>query len=692
MPRHGVRYYRALPPPREEWDGDFAAIADAGLAFVVLPVPWSLGHVYDDTFDFAPLVDQLALAERRSLDVVVAVDLTTAPAWLTARHPEYLHESATGAKALPRATPKSPCGGWPGLCFDNGTVRSYAGRFLRALARAVAAHGCLAAYDVSDCWALQGLLGLEHDGMYCQCAGSRARFIAWLRRAYAEDLDALGRTWGRRLRRWAEVSLPFEQGQFPDVIDWVRFHRDTLTAQLRWCVEALREVDPDRTIVASGEPFGREEQADGPALATEVSEWGCHAGDFQASPCERDGLLPHEAIDHLCGMAPTRKLWLVDLPVRDLAAVRRTEWSLLCAGADTVVHAAWRPDRNRAETMRPALARPDGSASPRLEAVRAFDLLAADHPDLAAARRGPPEVAVVLVPETQVLWGAGFRWALAGPWVYHDALDAACRAFAAHGARTVLVRPEDLADQPLAYVPMPFAMGEANARALRGYVQRGGHLVAEACLALFDEHGLPGRVSPGRGLDELFGARAVDVAETVREHAKPTFKGRRASYPCALRCEPLEATTGKAKATFPDGTAAVVDHSFGAGATRLIGTCPSYGCCRDDHRRYRRVILDSLAFAKVRPRVTSSSPDIHVALLERSGTHFLVAFNPAPKPQQATVRVSRTVGTFRRAYHLGTGKPRRLRVNALRLKLPPDDGVVLRLEPAPPGRRWPERP
>ena len=686
--RRGVRYSRCLPPPREEWEPDFAAMADAGFGFVVLPAPWAFCHASDEGFDFAPLAEQLDMAGRRGLDAVVAVDLTAAPAWLTAKHPEHLHESAAGAKALPHATPDAPAGGWPGLCFDNGAVRSHAGRFLRALAEALAGHPRVTACDLTDCWALDRLFEWEPGDLYCQCPGSRARFIAWLRRTYAEDLDALARAWARRLSRWADVSPPAKQGRSPDVLDWVRFHRHALAAQLRWCVEALREADPSRSAVVAGTPFGREAQADGPALAAEATEWGCRPGHPDPSPYEHAGLWPHEAMDRLRGVAPAGKLWLVDLPVRDQAVVQRVQWSLLRAGADAVVYAAWRPDCHEAERLRPGLVRPDGGPSPRLEAVRAFDRLAAAHPDLASARPGPPEVAVVLVPETQVFWAAGFYWALAGPGVYRDSLEAACRAFEGRGARTVLMRPGDLTDQPLAYVPMGLAVGEATAGALRAYVERGGCLVAEACLGLFDEHGRQGRVSPGCGLAERFGARAIDAAESVRGSQPPSLKGRRASYPCAFRREPLEATTGKVKATFADGSGAIVDHAVGKGTTRLVGTCPSFGASHTEDPRHARVILDSLPLARLRPRVTVSAPGNHVALLHGREARYIVAFNPTAGTQQATVRISRAVGTFRTAVNLHSGKALRLRLNARRLKLPPAEGLVLRLEPASARPHW----
>jgi len=678
MLRRGVRYYRALPPPQAEWATDYAAMADAGLDFVVVPQPWATGHTFDDAFDFAPLVEQLALAERHGLGLVVAVDLTAAPPWLTTRHPEYLHHDATGTRFLPRATSDTPCGGWPGLCFDNGTVRAHAGRFLRALAAAVTPHLSLAGYDLSHHWALEHIVWLYDRPLACQCAGSRARFTAWLRRTYAEDLAALSAAWGRRFRQWAEVAPPPDLERSADVLDWFHFHRQSLAAHLRWAVEAIRETDPDRPVIATGHPVGTETQALSGSLAREVTEWGTTFSDT---------IPPHEAIDRVRAFAPGKKLWLVDAPPTSDWASRPREMhsSIHCSGADTLVYAAWRPELRFAPSHQATLARPDGTPTELRTQADAYTDLMAAHPDLATARPAPPEVAIVVVPEAQALSNTDSDCCCAS---YRQALGGAYRAFAGRGAQPVFVAADDLPGYALAYVPHTPAMSPDTADALRRYVHGGGCLVAEAGLGLLDEHGIGSRTSPGSGLDEVFGARAAGAPQMVGEEDKTTFKGRRAAYPCAALREPLEATTGKVKASFADGTAAIVDHTFGEGTARLIATCPSLGCAAGNDKRHARVILDSLAYAKVRPRVTTSSPALCVRLLEGDDAWFVCVLNPSAKTVQATVAISRVLGSFASVQDMATGKSHRLHNNARRMKLDPGRDVVLRLATSAHRRRW----
>jgi len=674
MPRRGVRYYRCLPPPQDEWPDDYKAMADAGLDFVVVPAPWCLCHDEADVFHLEPLVRQLDLAATHGLALVAAVDLTTAPTWLVVRHPACLHEDAAGARVAPRALPGAPSGGWPGLCLDNGNVRGPAGRFLRGLATTLAHHPALGGYDLSAFSAMEALVAAEPQALYCQCAGSRARFVAWLRRTYGDHLAALERAWGRRFSRWADVAPPAALGQFPDVLEWRRFQAEGAAAHLRWCVEAVREADRDAPVVAAAAPPGSAALADAAQLAPEVSEIGCRLPH---------DAWPHELVDRASHTVPGKPLWLTDIATDDADHLRKTHWSSLAAPPDALVYAGWRPERVAAASAR-TLATPRGEPSERVQAIRwAADLLD-NHPDLASARPAPPEVAIVVVPEARLFWSAHTR----APHPYEQALAGAYHAFAGRGARVEFAPPDALAAFPLAYLPLALAMDDATAAALRRYVESGGHLVAEACSARYDVLGWSRRESPGAGLSEVFGARAIDAPALVGPEPVPTFRGRRGSYPCCLHCEPLEATTGSAKARFPDGAAAIVDHAFGEGTARLIATHPSLGYGGDHNKSHARVILDSLAFARVRPQVTTSAPTVCVRLLEGDDARFLCAFNLTDKPQETTLRIARSLGHFRRAIDLATGRARRLRDNARRVKIKPADGLVLRLEPAPPHQRW----
>jgi len=672
--RRGVRYYRSVPPPEGEWEQDYAAIARAGLEFVVVPVPWALSHLDDERLDFSPLLGQLGLAHGHGIQVVADVDIGPAPVWLVQRHPEFLYEYAGGGKAVPCVSRAVQGGWWPGLCLDNEGARAHAARFLGALAAQAGGHPSLAGYQVAPCSELEELLrGTPLET--CRCAASFERFVCWLRRRYADDLDALGSAWSQRLTDWSDVAPLCHAGQLPPNLDWRRFQVENAAEHLQWCVAALREADAETPIIGGEGLFSSAPLPDAAILARTVS----------ASDEPLDRLLPHESVEWTAPCRRSRPVWLTGLPTGDARAVRLTHWSALVAGADALVYDAWRPERFF-PSRQAGLARPDGAPSERLASANWFADLAARHPQLATARPYPAEAAVGVAEESWLLWAASF-WEREG---YFEALLGAYRALGSRGAQVTFAAPEQWTSFPLVYLPLALCMSEATADALRRYVRGGGCLVAEACTARFDESGLAGRASPGLGLDELFGARGIEVRDVAPGAPAPAFRGRHGSFPCVRQWEPLEPTTGVAKARFTDGTAAIVDHTYGDGATRLIATHPSLGCASDEPKPHARVVLDSLAFARLRPRVLSSSPDVCVRLLR--GEHdasLLCAFNTGSAAQEAKLRVSRAVGRFRRALHLTNGKEQRLLNNGLKVRLEPGDGLLLRLDV---GSRLPRLP
>jgi len=417
--------------------------------------------------------------------------------------------------------------------------------------------------------------------------------------------------------------------------------------------------------------------------AVSTGSAGLHAAGGQWA-CLASGLLPHEVADRTRAFAWGRSPWIIGLPAHAAAQVRLQSWSSLLAPDATLVYEAWRPDLHPEGSVEPGLALPDGSPSPRLRELERLDALLARHPDLAAARPCPADAAVVVLSEAAEFWAN-----TPSQTSYWDALQDARYALGSRGAHVELAPPDALSRYPLAYLPMPFAVSAATADALRRYVEGGGCLVAEAGLARFDERGRTARLTPLHGLDAVFGAKALDAPEPLAADHVPTFTGRRGPYPCSGCREPLAAATGRVKATFPDGAAAIVDHAFGSGAARLIGTHPSRGCGAKADKRSAQVILDSLALARVKPRVFTSSPSVCARLLTADhDTWFLCAFNTSGAVQEAKLRVSRGLARFRRALDLISGKRQRVLNNAIRLRLEPADGVVLRLDATSLLRHW----
>src|SRR5262249_29651939 len=120
-------------------------------------------------------------------------------------------------------------------------------------------------------------------------------------------------------------------------------------------------------------------------------------------------------------------------------------------------------------------------------------------------------------------------------------------------------------------------LSEETARKLRAWVQAGGTLVSEGCPAYFGDRGRAGARQPNLGLDELFGAResSVEFVPDLLEGLRFAIDGLRPRG--GIHRQAYEPAGGTPVGTYEDGRIAAVDHRFGKGRTRLIGTFPGAG-------------------------------------------------------------------------------------------------------------------
>jgi beta-galactosidase len=129
---------------------------------------------------------------------------------------------------------------------------------------------------------------------------------------------------------------------------------------------------------------------------------------------------------------------------------------------------------------------------------------------------------------------------------------------------------------------------------------------------------------------------------------------------------------------YADGRIAAVDHVFGAGRARLIGTMCGHGYdAHPDDRdsAFYRALLD---WAGVTPHVTSSDPRVKARLQDGPGGTYLWAVNSAREDVPVRLTLSETWGPFAgsRAHW---GPAARVAGRRVTLTVPARDAAVLRL-------------
>ena len=189
----------------------------------------------------------------------------------------------------------------------------------------------------------------------------------------------------------------------------------------------------------------------------------------------------------------------------------------------------------------------------------------------------------------------------------------------------------------------------------------GGTLISEARPAWNDERGVANTRIPGRGLDEVFGARERELrsGDNVTFTMEPTLDGPLA--PLAGRvfnglafAEHLEVTGSSARvlARFAgDGSApgdpAVVMSSYGQRARHPDWNIPVRGVragSRQDARRAGEFLQRLIAAMGVTPevRIDGAPGLVEARFLESADAMLLIAINHGDTPQRVTFGLGRT--------------------------------------------------
>ena len=624
---YGAVYFRKSNPPREDWLRDYRTAAEDGLNAFRHWFLWSAIEIAPGVFDWDDYDRQLDLAAEHGLTTVIAELLTAAPewAWRQLAHARLVDREGRPAQSV--YSHSCATGGFPGLCLDNPDACELAERFLRALVERYREHPGLGAYDVwNEC---------NVPPAYCYCPATAERFREWLRERYG-DVRAVARAWQRHsLADWADVQPPRTLAPYPDVLDWLQFRIDNAYRLMRWRVDLVRSLDTTHPVTAHGVALTLSNLADGAChewrAAAEVEAYGF---TWVASRRGNEPWKQWHAVDLVRAGARGTPFWHAEAQAgplwmqpqvtgrpREDGRISEPEdvrlWNLVsfAGGATGLLY----------PRMRPLLDGPlfgafgaygmDGSRTPRSEMVSRLArwATAPEQVDLWSARPVTGELGIVIVPESQV-----FCYAQQGATdFYAQSARGAYQGFFDVGIQPDWVLIDHIDEYEVLYVPFPTMLPVSAAERLRGWVERGGTLISEGCPGYFGDRGHVGTVQPNHGLDALFGAREAYVEFTPDLLGELELEVGSRTVPGGIYLQAYAPTTGQATGHYVGagagrygaGQVAVVDHQYGRGRTRLVGTFPGYGHYHRPSADSRGFFADLVEWAGVDPHVRVSSTD-----------------------------------------------------------------------------------
>lgn len=685
---YGAVYFRKSNPPREDWERDYRTAAEDGMNLFRHWFLWSAIEVAPGVYDWEEYDRQLDLAAEHGLKTIIAEMITAAPEWAFRSFAHARFETRDGQRVHSQWGGSSATGGFPGLCLDNEDWRAHAERFLTELVSRYRRHPGLGGYDIwNEC---------VHTAAYCFCPATAAKFRDWLRGKYG-DLHALGRAWNRHsFAEWEDVQPPRNWNGNAECLDWLRFRIDNAYRLMRWRAELIRRLDPDHSVTAHGIALTLSDMpncCDEWRAAAEVDSWGF---TWVASRRGDEPWKQWHAVDLVRAGARGKPFWHAEAQAgplwmqpqvlnrpREDGRIASPEdiryWNLVsfAGGATGWLCPRWRPLLDGPLFGAFGMYGMDGSRTDRsaMTSRMAKWVNAPEQADLWRSRPVRGDVGIVVVPESQL-----FTFAQQGSTEFYAAsARGAYQGFFASNVQADWVHLDDVDEYDFLYLPFPVMLAQSTADRLREWVAAGGMLVSEGCPGYFGDRGRVGVCQPNLGLDALFGAREAYVEFTPDLLADLTFGIDGLEVPGGTYLQAYAPTTGTPAGWYQDGQVAVVDHYYGKGRTRLIGTLPGTGMhprVGEDSRRFFGSLLD---WAGKQAHVRVDGEGITARLHEGRGGTYLWVLNPLGEPQDVRVEFSDAWGPFGAGRLLWGEREPVIEGRTVRLFVGYRDGTVVRL-------------
>lgn len=676
---YGAVYFRKSNPPRADWERDYAVAAEDGMTAFRHWFMWSAIQPSPDTWNWDDFDKQFDLAEQNGLGTVIAELTKTAPEWVFKRLPHSRYQRRNGSPIESGMFDSSAVGGNPGVCLDNEDARELAGEFLTQLVTRYRDRASLIGYDIwNEC---------NYEDDTCFCDATAGRFREWLQKKYGSP-EALGNAWGRFVTSFEDIIPPRGGYAYGDVLDWLEFRRDNAYRLMRWRIDLIRQLDPDHAIIAHGVAatlgHSASRGADDWRAAENVDLYGMtfvparHGDESWRQPL---------ALDVTRSASRGKPFWHAELqggPLwlqpqvvgrsRDDGRIASPDdiryWNLasFAHGASGLFYLRWRPLLNGPLFGAFGPYGMDGERTPRSAAVAdmAAWLNDDERSELWEARPRRGDIGILVVPESQDLayaqhlnaaTGAAPPNSFVGTAEYHDAAAGAWRAFFDNGIRADFVSIDDLLScgHEAIYLPYPLMLSDSTVEKIRAWVRNGGQLISEACPGYFGNNGWAQPRQPGRGLDEVFGAREVDVefVPDLLEHT--TMNTPKGELRIGGNRQWYETIDGTVLGTHDDGRPGLVQHHFGEGRALLLGSHPGIGYARHADPASRDIFAWMVDWAGITPQATTSDPDLIVRIHRSSERVVVWVLNPTRSRREANISINENLQP-NSAVHLHRGE------------------------------------
>jgi beta-galactosidase len=482
--------------PSSTWREDAKLMSEAGVTLVTVGVfSWAWLEPAEGRYEFGWLDEVMDLMDGHDVKVDLATATASPPPWMSLAYPQMLPVDADGRRLSH--------GSRQAYCPSSPVYRDRATRLAEQLAQRYGRHPALALWHVGNEY------GCHVARCYCDVSASA--FRAWLRRRYADDLDALNAAWGtafwsQRYTDWDQVISPRATPTFGNptqALDFRRFSSDELLDCYRAERDVLHRLTPDIPVTTNLMA----------GMFWELDYWTwARELDVVSTDHYLRGELESPHTDLAFAADLTRSLaggrpWLlmehstsaVNWQPRNLAKtpgeMRRNSLAHVARGSDGAMFFQWRASVSGAEKFHSGMVPHAGTDTKVwrevVELGRDLGALA----EIAGAPVERPQVALLL--DWSSLWASGLPAHPTEDLDTASELKAWYAALHRAGLNADFAHPSsDLSAYRLVLAPSLYLLDQAGTSSLHRYVDGGGHLVVGPFSGIVDEndHVVPRRL------------------------------------------------------------------------------------------------------------------------------------------------------------------------------------------------------
>lgn len=363
----------------------------------------------------------------------------------------------------------------------------------------------------------------------------------WLKSKYG-TIDELNKSWAYSYSDWSEIS-PLARNTWPSsmsLIDWDMFRYWYLGKMVEWSAKTLRKYDRKHFLYVSPvmhrfNTYGNSKwlvdvqeimpYTDAHSFSFYPDAYYDQKNDMPIGFWKYNSIFTTNRCDagdkpYFLNEAQTNSrhgFGLSEYMTYDKLSLMT--WLAFAENSKGIVYWKWAPFMRGTQSFGRGLTQTNGNLSKRGEAIKDIGAVIKKHgPLLYKAQMEKPKAAILMSMTGMQKTMEMLTKSDVGRASYfmNQSYEGTYKALWEENIPVDVVRSdrglslEDISDYKILYLPFQIMLSQEAAEVLEQYVFNGGWLVADAKTALMDDRDFGYEVSPGAGLDKVFGAYRED--------------------------------------------------------------------------------------------------------------------------------------------------------------------------------------